>query len=128
MKINVNIAAKERKKKKERERLCTDKKKFHWLPPINLNTSFSRLFLIFGNLHQRFYKKEVPIFLLLKCIYLFMYFLFQELDLLQSPKPFIFTLHTFLSAKVMRLGLVAWQLQQWEGEELPDDGFGSWLD
>ncbi|XP_055950671.1 beta-2-syntrophin-like [Argiope bruennichi] len=31
----------------------------------------------------------------------------KELDLLQSPKPFIFTLHTFLSAKVIRLGLVA---------------------
>ncbi|CAG2116002.1 unnamed protein product [Medioppia subpectinata] len=29
----------------------------------------------------------------------------KELDLLQNPKPFIFTLHTFLSAKLTHLGL-----------------------
>ncbi|XP_037284735.1 syntrophin-like 1 [Rhipicephalus microplus] len=31
----------------------------------------------------------------------------KELDLMQCPKPFVFTLHTFLSAKVTRMGLVA---------------------
>ncbi|XP_013774992.1 beta-1-syntrophin-like isoform X1 [Limulus polyphemus] len=31
----------------------------------------------------------------------------KELDMMQCPKPFIFTLHTFLSAKVTRMGLVA---------------------
>ncbi|VDP14602.1 unnamed protein product [Soboliphyme baturini] len=31
----------------------------------------------------------------------------QELDLLGSPKPFVFTLHSFLSAKVYRHGLYA---------------------
>ncbi|XP_023234914.1 beta-1-syntrophin-like [Centruroides sculpturatus] len=31
----------------------------------------------------------------------------KELDMLQCPKPFVFTLHTFLSAKVTRLGLLA---------------------
>ncbi|RWS03802.1 beta-1-syntrophin-like protein [Dinothrombium tinctorium] len=30
----------------------------------------------------------------------------KELDLLQNPKPFIFTLHTFLFAKVTKLGLM----------------------
>lgn len=29
----------------------------------------------------------------------------KELDMLQNPKPFIFTLHTFLSAKLVQLGL-----------------------
>ncbi|KAM7282994.1 beta-1-syntrophin isoform X1 [Ixodes scapularis] len=31
----------------------------------------------------------------------------KELDMMQCPKPFVFTLHTFLSAKVTRMGLVA---------------------
>ena len=33
--------------------------------------------------------------------------LLQELDLESCPKPLVFVLHTFLSAKVSRLGLVA---------------------
>ncbi|RWS26074.1 beta-1-syntrophin-like protein [Leptotrombidium deliense] len=31
----------------------------------------------------------------------------KELDFLQNPKPFIFTLHTFLFAKVTKLGLIS---------------------
>jgi len=31
----------------------------------------------------------------------------QELDLLGSPKPVVFILHSFLSAKVYRMGLYA---------------------
>ncbi|UYV66049.1 hypothetical protein LAZ67_3006289 [Cordylochernes scorpioides] len=31
----------------------------------------------------------------------------KELDMLQNPKPFVFTLHSYLSAKVTRLGLMA---------------------
>lgn len=30
----------------------------------------------------------------------------QELDLLTCPKPFVFTLHSFLSAKINRMGVV----------------------
>lgn len=33
----------------------------------------------------------------------------QELDLGTCPKPIVFVLHTFLSAKVNRLGLLAWR-------------------
>lgn len=36
-------------------------------------------------------------------------FYFQELDLGTCPKPIVFVLHTFLSAKVNRLGLLAWR-------------------
>jgi hypothetical protein len=32
---------------------------------------------------------------------------FQEMDLLTSPKPVVFILHSFLATKVYRLGLYA---------------------
>lgn len=32
----------------------------------------------------------------------------QEIDMLVNPKPFIFTLHTFLFAKMSKLGLLEW--------------------
>lgn len=34
-------------------------------------------------------------------------FLFQELDMEGCPKPIVFILHNFLSAKIHRLGLYA---------------------
>lgn len=34
---------------------------------------------------------------------------FQQLDLHSCPKPIVFILHSFLSAKISRLGLVAWR-------------------
>lgn len=37
---------------------------------------------------------------------------FQQLDLHSCPKPIVFILHTFLSAKISRLGLVAWPFQR----------------
>lgn len=33
--------------------------------------------------------------------------LWQEMDMLGSPKPIVFILHSFLAAKVYRLGLYA---------------------
>lgn len=35
-------------------------------------------------------------------------FTFQQLDLHSCPKPIVFIIHSFLSAKITRLGLVAW--------------------
>jgi hypothetical protein len=41
------------------------------------------------------------------CIWLSLFLQFQELDLHGCPKPLVFILHTFLSAKIARLGVVA---------------------
>jgi hypothetical protein len=35
-----------------------------------------------------------------------MIFIFKELDFGTSPKPFVFHLHAFLSAKAARIGLI----------------------
>ncbi len=43
----------------------------------------------------------------LKCLIL-CFFYSQQLDLHSCPKPIVFILHSFLSAKIARLGLVAW--------------------
>ena len=40
-------------------------------------------------------------------ILMMMYLLQQKLDLETCPKPLVFILHTFLSAKIARLGLIA---------------------
>lgn len=37
-----------------------------------------------------------------------LFFVLQQLDLHSCPKPIVFILHSFLSAKISRLGLVAW--------------------
>ena len=37
--------------------------------------------------------------------FFFFFTLFQELDLHSSPKPFVFTLHSFLASKLSRLSL-----------------------
>lgn len=42
------------------------------------------------------------------CILIVSFFLLQQLDLHSCPKPIVFILHSFLSAKISRLGLVAW--------------------
>lgn len=44
-------------------------------------------------------------------------FKFQPLDLHSCPKPIVFIIHSFLSAKITRLGLVAWTQERpafWE--------------
>lgn len=38
-----------------------------------------------------------------------LFFLFQQLDLHSCPKTIVFIIHSFLSAKVKRLGLLAWR-------------------
>lgn len=38
-----------------------------------------------------------------------LFFVLQQLDLHSCPKPIVFILHSFLSAKISRLGLVAWR-------------------
>lgn len=44
----------------------------------------------------------------LLCLILVFFFYSQQLDLHSCPKPIVFIVHSFLSAKIARLGLVAW--------------------
>lgn len=47
------------------------------------------------------------------------FFVLQQLDLHSCPKPIVFILHSFLSAKISRLGLVAWHGRRCTEQEEP---------
>lgn len=66
---------------------------------------FSHILIIFSPL----YPSHALNYSILFCFFnsIVFPFLLQQLDLHSCPKPIVFILHSFLSAKIARLGLVA---------------------
>lgn len=66
---------------------------------------FSHLLIIFSSFYPCHVLQYSVLFYFL--ILPFFSFFLQQLDLHSCPKPIVFILHSFLSAKISRLGLVA---------------------